>query len=245
MITLGIEDLKKVETFLKEKPKFLINIDNQFSNKNYGDINLIEVTSPSLSEIVFDVISAIDEKLFDQPVLDCLLTGLIQGTSNFRDPRLDSQTFQKVSYLIEKGADFKKITSQLRDNLPKEIVPLRLFGKILSKLEILEKKNLAWVSLKKEDFSETGASPKDLKFTLSKLSSSFFPFQNFLCLWPSSNSPSLIRGVFYSSNKKIVKKISAKLNGEQKGNGFLFRTDELNPQKVKDEIADFICEDRT
>jgi len=200
LITLGITELKKVEKFLKGKPKFLINIDNQLDNRNYGDLNLIELRAPSLSEIVFNIISIIDENLFDERTSNCLLSGIIQGTSNFQDPRLDEQTFQKASLLMEKGADFKKATSQLY-GLGRE-TSLRLFGKVLSKVNFSEDKDLAWVILTKEDFSEAEASPLDLKFTLSKLSSSLFPFQNFLVLWETSNSPSLTRGVFYGPGKR-------------------------------------------
>lgn len=234
LITLGIGELKKVEKFLKGKPKFLINIDNQLANKNYGDLNLIELKVPSFSEIVFDIISTIDENLFDEKISNCLLSGIIQGTSNFQDPKLDEQTFQKASLLIEKGADFKKIASQLY-GLGKE-ASLRLFGRVLGKVNFSEDKSLAWVILTKEDFSEAGASALDLRFTLSKLSSSLFPFQNFLVLWESSNSLSLTQGVFYSPSKKMIEKILERFVGEQKGDGVLFTAEEPNLQSVKDAI---------
>ena len=238
LITLGIAELKKVEKILKGKPKFLINIDNQLDNKNYGDLNLIELRVPSFSEIVFDIISTLDENLFNEKISNCLLAGIIQGTSNFQDPKLDEQTFQKASLLIEKGADFKKITSQLYGLGEK--TSLRLFGMVLGKVNFSEDKTLAWVILTKEDFSEAGASSLDLRFTLSKLSSSLFPFQNFLVLWESSNSPSLTRGVFYSPSKKMIEKILEKFVGEQKGDGVLFAVEESDLQKVKDEILSFI-----
>ncbi len=238
LITLGVGEFKKVEKFLKGKPKFLINIDNQLDNKNYGDLNLIELGAPSFSEIAFDLISTIDENLFDEKISNCLLAGIVQGTSNFQDPKVNEQTFQKTSLLIEKGADFKKTISQLYGM--GEETSLRLFGRVLSKINLSENKDLAWVILTREDFSESGASTLDLRFSLSKLSSSLFPFQNFLVLWESSHSPSLTRGVFYSPSKKIIEKILARFIGEQKGDGVLFVAEESNPQKVKDEIINSI-----
>lgn len=238
LITLGIGDLKKVEKFLKGKPKFLINIDNQLDNKNYGDLNLIELSAPSFSEIVFDLINTIDENLFDEKISNCLLAGIVQGTSNFQDLKVNEQTFQKASLLMERGADFKKTISQLYGI--GEETSLRLFGKVLGKINLSRDKDLAWVILNKGDFSEAGASTLDLRFTLSKLSSSLFPFQNFLVLWESSNSPSLTRGVFYSPSKRMVEKILAMFTGEQKGDGVLFVAEEPNPQKVKDEIINSI-----
>jgi nanoRNase/pAp phosphatase (c-di-AMP/oligoRNAs hydrolase) len=238
VITLGVESLKKIEKFLKEKPKFLINIDNQLENENYGDINIIEVSSPSLSEIVFDVICQIEEKLLDKEVSNCLLCGIIEGTSNFQDPKLSSQTFQKASILIEKGASFGEIVSKLY-GLESES-SLRLFGKVLSKINVSQDKNFGWVLLEEEDFSQTNSSPSNLRFTLEKLNSSFFPFQNFLCLWESKNSPSFFRGVFYSPNKKLIEKISKEFGGIQKGNGVLFVIGGLDPGRTKDKILEII-----
>jgi nanoRNase/pAp phosphatase (c-di-AMP/oligoRNAs hydrolase) len=237
-ITLGVESLRKIEKFLKEKPKFLINIDNQLENENYGEVNLVEVTSPSLSEIVLDVLRAIEENLFDKEVSNCLLCGIIEGTSNFQDPKLNPQTLQKASFLMEKGANFGEIVSQLYGI--KNEGSLRLFGKVLSKINVVKEKNLGWVLLKKEDFSQTNSSPLNLRFTLEKLSASLFSFQNFLCLWESVNSPTLTRGVFYSPNKRMIEKILENFEGAQKGNGVLFVVEEPDPQKVKDKILELL-----
>jgi len=238
LISVGVEKKKKIETLINEKPKFLINIDNQIENENFAGINIVEVGSSSISEIVFETIRLIDDKLFDREISNCLLCGIIQGTSNFQDLKINSQTFQKVSFLMEKGANFNELVSRLYGL--KEELSLRLFGKVLSKIKIVEEKNLGLVVLKKEDFSEIGSSPSHLKFTLEKLSSSLFPFQNFLCLWESVNSPPLTKGVFYSPSKKMIEKILGNFPGKQKGNGVLFVSEEPNIEEVKEKILKFL-----
>ena len=238
LISVGVEKLEKIKALINEKPKFLINIDNQIENKNFGDVNIVEVSPPSLSEIIFEIIRLIDDKLFDREISNCLLCGIIQGTSNFQDLKINSQTFQKVSFLMEKGANFNELVSRLYGL--KEETYLRLFGKVLSKIKIIEEKNLGLVVLKKEDFSEIKSSPFHLKFTLEKLSSSLFPFQNFLCLWESINSPPITKGVFYSPNKRMIEKFLENFAGEQKGNGILFVSKEPNIEEVKEKILKFL-----
>jgi len=238
LITLGIESFQRVKEVLKEKPNSMINIDNQLENENYGDINLIELRTPSLSEIVFDVLSSIDEKLFGKETSNCLLCGIIQGTSNFQDPKLDSRAFQKASFLIEKGANLREITSSLYGI--EKGSSLRIFGRVLSKLNLSEEQNLGWVLLEKEDFVATASSSVNLRFALSKLSSGLFPFQNFLCLWQGENSPAITRGVFHSQNKKMTEKIRDHFGGLQKGDGVLFQTEEIDPQKVKDKVLEIL-----
>ncbi|MBZ9572872.1 hypothetical protein KJA17_01620 [Patescibacteria group bacterium] len=237
LITLGIESFKRVKEFLKEKPIIIINIDNQLENENYGTVNLIEVSSPSLSEIVFDFLISIDEKLFKERVTEALLAGIIQGTRNFQSLKLSSQTLQKASFLTEKGADLKKITSETLPELGQS--SLNLFGEILQKLRVSEDKNLGWVILKKGDFLRTYSTPSDLVFSLERLAL-ILPQKDFLILWESEGSEPLTRGVFYSQNQASLRKILENFEGGQKGNGILFSNKNLNCQKVKDKILKLI-----
>ena len=238
LITLGIESFKRVKEFLKEKPSIIINIDNRLENENYGTLNLIELRAPSLSEIVFDFLISIDEKLLSEEVSNSLLAGIIQGTGNFQDPKLNSQTFQKTSFLIEKGANLREITSHLY-GIEKE-GSLRIFGRILSKLNFLPELNLAWVILKKDDFLSASSASSNLVFSLEKLALGILPQKDFLILWESEGSEPLTRGVFYSQNQASLRKILENFEGGQKGNGILFSSKNLDCQKVKDEILKLI-----
>ncbi|GAG30136.1 unnamed protein product, partial [marine sediment metagenome] len=99
LITLGIGEAKKVKELLsKERAIPVINIDNQLENENYGQLNLIEVVSASLSEIVFDFLISIDKKLFIKETVNSLLLGIVEATRNFQTPEITSQTFQKVGF---------------------------------------------------------------------------------------------------------------------------------------------------
>lgn len=238
LITVGVADFKTTEKFLKEEPSSLINIDNQLENENYGRINLVTADSPTLSEIAFDFLESIDRQLFDANASNALLYGIVHGTSSFQNLKTNSQTFQKVSFLIERGANLKEITSHLYGQVGTN--SLRVFGRVLSKLNVSEKHDIAWALLKKEDFDQTESSSADLRFTLEKLSSGIFPFQNFLVVWEAASSPLFVQGVFYSPNSKMIEKVLVKLKGSQKGNGVLFRTKETDLEKIKDKIIDSI-----
>lgn len=236
LITIGIESIKKVENLFKKEgeSEVIINIDNKPENENYGQINLIEENYPSFSEIIFEFLESIDENLFDIEISNSLLAGIIQGTSNLQNPKLSSKTFQKIAYLMSKGANFSKITSNLCKL--KQENSFWLFRKILTKLNLSIDKNLGWVVLKENDFQETNSSPSDLPFTFEKLTSSIFPFQNFLCLWENKSSPTFVQGVFYSPDKSLVKRIEDCFQGLKKGNGILFQTNKKDLQKVKEEV---------
>lgn len=237
-ITIGASRLAKIEGMLKGNSAEIINIDTQLENENYGQANLVEVSSPALSEIVLDLLCLINEDIIDRKIANALLAGIVFGTSSFQNPRTNSQTFQKVSCLLEKGADLKETSSRLYGML--ERGSLRIFGALINKIHIERGQNLAWALLKKRDFEKTGSSASDLKFALKKLSSGIFPFENFLVLWEAKSSPLQVRGVFYSPSQKMLEKILARVGGAQKGNGVLFQTKETDLEKVKDEILEII-----
>jgi len=241
LITIGIKSFKKVKDILNEsRIEHIINIDKSADNENYGEINLIEPDFASFSEIVFDILESLDKNLFDIDISNSLAAGIIQGTSNFQDVKLNSKTFQKISFLMEKGVDFRKIISNFYKL--KNTNSLRLFRRVLNKLKFSKDKNFGWVILSNSDFQESRSFPSDLPFTLEVLVSPIFPFQNFFCLWENKSSPINIRGVFYSLDKKLTQKISEKFEASEKGNGLLFKISDSDIEKIKNEIIDFICE---
>jgi len=178
-------------------------------------------------------LSFISEDMFDKQISTQLLAGIIKQTSHLQDS-LSPQTFQKIGFLVEQGADLNKITKECGYQINENTV--HLFGEILTKTHFLETHNLGWVLLKKADFVKTNSTSKDLKFTLERISSNLFPFQNFLILWEQHTSPITIKGVFYSPVKNISQEIASQFNGIIKGKGVLFDTNETNLQTVKDKV---------
>jgi hypothetical protein len=81
------------------------------NNKNFGKINLIN--NLSLTEIVFDLIKSINNDSIEKISADCLLTGLISCTDNFKNANTTADVFEKVAYLMKKGADLKNISKNL------------------------------------------------------------------------------------------------------------------------------------
>jgi len=233
LITIGVTSFDEVQGFLKKEPEHIINIDNNPLNENFGHVNIIEPESTTVSEVALHVISFISEDLFDKQISTQLLAGIMKQTSHLKDS-LSPQTFQKIGFLVEQGADLKTISKEFGNNINEDTV--HLFGEILTKTHFSESRNLGWVLLEEADFVRTNSTPKDLKFTLEKISSSLFPFQNFLILWEQHNSSTIVKGVFYSPIKNLSKEIASNFNGIIKGKGVLFDTTESNLQIVKDKV---------
>lgn len=108
IITLGIQDFKvqlleRLDSFgfLMNSP--LLNIDNNQENKKFGKINLIK--SCSFSEILIPLIKSINGDSIKKETADCLLTGLIIYTDNFKNSKTTAEIFETAGLLMKKGAN--------------------------------------------------------------------------------------------------------------------------------------------
>ena len=61
----------------------IVNIDNASANENFGQINLVDITASSLSEILAGLCKNHWEKFVGSEIAQCFLTGLISATHKF------------------------------------------------------------------------------------------------------------------------------------------------------------------
>jgi len=127
IITLGVKDYEeqlksKLNSFgfLLDSP--IINIDsltladiNGQSNKNFGKINLIESTS--LPEIILNLIKDFNDGFIKKEIADCLLSGLIIHTENFKNSKITAEIFEATGSLMKKGASLKEIVNNIYSQL--------------------------------------------------------------------------------------------------------------------------------
>jgi hypothetical protein len=237
VIAVGLEDLKLISRSYQPLPQ-IIFLGQQEAKQDLGQINFIEKNSSSFSEIAYDLICGLDQSLLDSQIANALLAGIIEQAAGLQNPKLNAASFNKVSCLLEAGANLKLITTQLYGMMHRNA--MRIFGRVLSKIEVDNKKDIAWVALRGADFKKTNSSPADLKFTFRKLSSGLFPFNNFLCLYEQTNSPTEIFGVFYSLDNHLLEKVSSYFHGASKGHGLLFKSHNNNLLAAKKEVFELL-----
>lgn len=236
LISIGAQSLENIPQNFWSLP--ILNIDNQPRNENFGEVNLIEMTS-SLAEIATNLIKSIDDQnSFDKETATCLLTGVIWSSQNFRNPKTRPKTFETSAFLIEKGADHQEIIQRLYKQ--KNISQIKLLGKILEKLIFYEPKEIYSASVKESDFQECQASSRDLAFVLEELKFHFRHLPNLLILWESHASPPLTKGIFYSPNYDLAGKILENFEGASKGSGVLFLIREADLNMAREKILNIL-----
>ena len=129
----------------------LINIDHHASNPDYGDFNLVLSEASSTAEIVYRLLKDWQADI-NSEIATSLATGIITDTHGFVNPATNYQTLAATADLKNKGANIHRIVQITLQQLNVNV--LQLLGRALARLNKIEKYNLVYTYLTREDFLE-------------------------------------------------------------------------------------------
>ena len=84
-----------------------------------------------------------------------LMAGIVMDTATFAHPNATPRTLDVASWLVAAGAPLSDISRRLYRSKPS--AQLRLFGRILDRLESADDGRIVWSSVTDADYVETGA----------------------------------------------------------------------------------------
>jgi len=112
-------------------------IDHHLYPKDFTKYSLHSVESPATALLIFELITEIDDALFDQDIATGLYTGLMTDTGSFRFPATNAKTHLAVARLMETGFNHSRIHEKIFDTF--SIDRLKLYGNsLLNRHEYLE-----------------------------------------------------------------------------------------------------------
>jgi nanoRNase/pAp phosphatase (c-di-AMP/oligoRNAs hydrolase) len=217
LIVLGCSDLEKLGKIYETNSDLffevpIINIDHQSSNENFGQINLVDVTASSTSEIVSLALEQNYPEALDEEVANCLLTGIISATNSFQENSTTPKTFLAAANLMDKGARQQEIIRWLYKT--QSFSTLKLWGRVMAKLKLEESVKLVWSELTIEDFVYSRTRPEDLQIILEKLKENYSEGKTFLCLF--NDTPESTVALIKSVSSELLKKLATVFSGEIK-----------------------------
>ena len=110
-----------------------LNIDHHVSNPRYGDLNLIDASSPATGEILYELIMALGLPLPAES-RDALYVAVSTDTGSFQYPSTTAKTYDMAADLIRRGLDVGALNSNTYDNHP--FRRLELLRALLNTLEL-------------------------------------------------------------------------------------------------------------
>ncbi|MDY0117240.1 MAG: hypothetical protein RBR59_06675 [Sulfurimonadaceae bacterium] len=142
----------------------ILNIDNSPKNNNYGTFNLVDLDSISISQVVFDFLSA-EGIVLNPKMATALYGGLIDGSRNFT--QVSGTSFAFASTLIQNGAEHQKCVASIAHF--RTLSMLRLKAIMLSKMQLKGDGTFACFVMDNNDFKASGAKEAHAMNTLEEV----------------------------------------------------------------------------
>lgn len=155
IVVLDSGDLRYagIAELVKNHPATIINIDHHATNEQYGRYNLVLTTAASTTEILFHFFRHNGVRV-NQRMATSLLTGLTTDTGNFTNGATSQSALTVGGELIRSGGNYNLINNAtVRD---KSINTLRLWGRVLGRLQKDETTEITHTYLTLADLAEFG-----------------------------------------------------------------------------------------
>lgn len=135
----------------------VINIDHHVSNTQFGDVNVVDFKSCSTTELIYRLSHILSPKsnILDANIATLLLAGMLTDTGSFQHSNTTPASLDIAAELIEIGARHQDIVKHLFKT--KSLATLRVWGRVLTKLQNDPIYRIVWSSVSKNDLEETQA----------------------------------------------------------------------------------------
>jgi phosphoesterase RecJ-like protein len=135
----------------------VINIDHHVSNNHFGKINLVEIMASSTTELLIPIIEELakaeGKELINEDVATLLLAGIITDTGSFQNANTSPKAFSTAAHLLGYGARQQEIIQHIYKT--KNLTMLKLWGRVLTKIQYDPLYRMVWSTISKADFKET------------------------------------------------------------------------------------------
>lgn len=193
----------------------VINIDHHFSNDHFGKINYVDVMASATTELIIPLITMMADKsgkdIWDEDIATLLLTGIITDTGSFQNANTTPRAFDASAQLISHGARQQEIIQHIFKT--KQLTTLKLWGRILTKMQTDDTFHIVWSVLTRKDFADTGASENETGGIIDELLSNA-PGAEIICLLKEKKD-GLVSGSIRTTNPSV----DASAMAEQFGGG--------------------------
>ena len=230
VIILGVAELQGVGTCYEKNADLffdlpIINIDYHISNEQYGQVNIVDVKSSGVSELISKIFTEANLEL-PKTAADCFYTGILEATESFQSPRTTPRTLTTAAGLIDNGADHKDIVRKLYKT--QNINSIKLWGRLMSRIKSDPALNLAWITAKAEDFQDIKITTTKIRSLFDKIRSSYNKTGILMLLWETKEGQT--KGLIQNSNQELFREL---FKGIQWGNAVVFEINKSLPKAEK------------
>ncbi len=137
---------------------FVINIDHNISNDEFGNLNMVDSNAAATGEIIYQIIKILGIAM-DMEISECLYTAIVTDTGQFQYSNTTSITHQIAGDLINNGVNVSLMFERIYQNSSKEKV--MLMKTALDTLEFYHNDSISCISLTQKQMEEVNALEAD------------------------------------------------------------------------------------
>jgi phosphoesterase RecJ-like protein len=136
----------------------LINIDHHVSNRQFGDINIVDARYCATGAMIFDLLLAM-QVTFTASIASAIYTAVLTDTASFRHSNTSASVYRMAADLIDAGAQPWPISVAVYES--KSLAGMNILTACLETLEIRDGGRSAWIYVNNEMYEEAGANVED------------------------------------------------------------------------------------
>lgn len=215
IFVFGSPDRESLGKIFEESPDIfyevpVVNIDNQSSNDRFGQINIVDISASSVSEILGGFFEKLGGEVFGKEVSQCLLAGIIEATNSFQNKRTTPKALQLSALLMGSGADQQEIVRHLYKTQPLQM--LKLWGRVMARLRWEGESSMVWAPVLLEDFVQSRSNPKDVAVILDKVMENYSNGKIFMVAY--SENAERCKVLVKCQDQDLLKKIALVFDGK-------------------------------
>lgn len=176
IITVDTAELTQLRNFYEQNIELfhqipVINIDHHISNTHFGKLNNVDIMASSTTELLVPLLEELakeeNTELIDEDVATLLLTGIITDTGSFQNANTTPRAFDVAANLVSYGARQQEIIQHIYKT--KQLSQLKLWGRVLSKIQVDENARIVWSVVSQQDFKDTGSTEDETGDVIDEL----------------------------------------------------------------------------
>jgi phosphoesterase RecJ-like protein len=137
---------------------FVINIDHHLGNSMYGAVNWFDLSAAACGEMVFDLVKELGAPL-TREIATHVYVAILTDTGSFHYSSISPRTFDICRQCVEAGVDPPWVARSIFDS--NNLGRLKLFGAVLSRMELDPTGRLATVYVDRQLADECGGTYED------------------------------------------------------------------------------------
>jgi bifunctional oligoribonuclease and PAP phosphatase NrnA len=137
---------------------FIINIDHHLGNSMYGSLNWFDLSAAACGEMVFDLVQELGVTLTPE-IATHIYVAILTDTGSFHYSSISPRTFDICRQCVEAGVDPPWVARSIFDS--NNLGRLKLFGAVLSQMELDASGRLATVYVDRQLARDCGGTYED------------------------------------------------------------------------------------